>query len=161
MKAEASLHLQELASRSRRTFGLWGLIANCPTLLFYPASQPCAIHVHCSSVRYTSGSLGPGAPITDAGSPLPLPVCSLFWLAPSLRLLVCLSIVEAGSCAPRGPAIAPPLSLFRVQTAAMVELLTVLMDPFVCHWNTERYELFFNILKTTLFLPLHLCMIVF
>lgn len=118
-------------------------------LLFCPASQPWALHVHCSSVLYASGSLGPGAPITDAGSPLPLLVCSLFWLATSLCLQVCLSIVEAGSSTPRGPAIALPHSLFRIQTAAMPELLAMLVDPFVCHWKIQKD----NIDKMNVFLP--------
>lgn len=107
-----------------------------PPLLFYPASQPCAIHIHRSAV----GIRLPGAQGSNHRRRLPhdgsrLPCLSGF---PSLCLQMCLSIVEAGSCTPRGPAIAPPLSLFRVQAAAMLELLAILMDPFVCHWNIQK-----------------------
>ncbi len=56
---------------AREHYGLWGLIAN------RHATPPRAIHVHCSSVLYASGSLGRGAPIIDAGC-LPFPcLCAL------------------------------------------------------------------------------------
>lgn len=129
-KAEASLHLQQKT--------IWALGSDCrlPHSSFTPASQLSAIHVHCSTVLCL-GSLGPGGPIIEAGCPitaLTSPACMFtFWLPPSICLQVCLSIVEVGSCTPRGPASAPPLSLFRVQAAAMLELLAMLMDPFICH----------------------------
>lgn len=70
--------------------------------------------------------------------------CLCPYFSGSHKLSGCLSIVELGSCTLRGPLTAPPLSVFRIQTAAMLELLAMLMDPFVSHWNTwkdERYIL--------------------
>lgn len=102
-KAEASLHLQELASRSKRTFGLWGLIASCPTPLLprlLALCEPCPLQ-QCTVCFRLPGA--PGAPITDAGSlPFPWSVCSLFRLHTSLCLRGCLSIVEAGSSERKG-----------------------------------------------------------
>lgn len=109
---------------------VWPLGADCQ-LPHSSSSPPLSLVLS----MYASGSLGPGAPITDAGFPLPLLVGSLSWLPASLGLRACLSIGEGGSCSQRGPALAPPLSLFRIQTAATLELLAVLMDPFICHWK--------------------------
>lgn len=145
--------------------GEW--LSTAPLLFYLSYSQPSAIHVHCSTVLCL-GSLGPGGPIIEAGCPitaLTSPACMFtFWLPPSICLQVCLSIVEVGSCTPRGPASAPPLSLFRVQAAAMLELLAMLMDPFICHWHIQKdanYVLVSsreNRKKTWMkvFLPLHL-----
>lgn len=62
--------------------------------------------------------------------------CLCPYFSGSHKLSGCLSIVELGSCTLRGPLTAPPLSVFRIQTAAMLELLAMLMDPFISHWNT-------------------------
>lgn len=105
---------EHLASRGRLPAALL-LPPRLSTLCFPCPLQQCPL--------YAPRSLGTAAPITDPGSSftaLTSPACVLtFWLPLPLCLQVCLSIVEADDLTPRGPANAPPLSLCRIQAAAM------------------------------------------
>lgn len=152
-KAEASLHLQELASRSTRAFDLWGWLPTAP-LLFHPTSQPCASHVLCSSVLYTSGSLGPRAPITDAASPHPLPVCSRFWLPLSL----CVPLNCRGwMLYSKGPGYcSTPLTLQDSDCSDVGTLGHTHGSICLPLEHIERCKLCFNIFQINAFLPLHL-----
>lgn len=84
----------------------------------------------CSSSAVDSRlfASGPVAPITDAGSSFPLP------------LPVYVHILAASWCdfTLRNPTNAfNTLSLVRIKAAGMMELLTLLMNPFVRHWNKQ------------------------
>lgn len=81
------------------------------------------------------GALGLQSQMQASPALAALACASTFLLPPSLSLQMWLTIAKA--CTPKGPSNGSTPSLLRIQSAAMLELLTIFMDPFVCHWNTK------------------------
>lgn len=107
--------------------------ADCQ-LLHFSYAPPLSLVLSTSTVTVCCMLQAPWGPELQSKMQA-LPISWLCAHFPGSHLLstMCLSIIEAGSCTLRVPAFVPPLSLFRIQTAAMVELLAILMDPFICH----------------------------
>lgn len=118
-----------------------GMIANCLTPLAARLLALCYPSPLQQCLLYAPSSLEPGAPITDAGRPfvaLTLLACVFTFLAAPVSLPLTVPLNCRGwFLYSRDPTTAPPLSLFRIQAAAMSELLAILMDPFVRHWNMQ------------------------